>query len=182
MNLWTLPREAVLGGQHFAIRWQWQDALAVLKLLDEPRESWVCWLRAVERFYVSPVPTPLLGEAMRWMEDFLTAGQAYGGGLKLLDWQQDAMEILSDINRVAGTEVRQTSAHWWTFLGWFHAIGEGRLSELVSLRRKLATGQKLTEEEQSFYRQNRAKVRLQTAPDPEKQRLEQLLGGGKNGR
>ena len=49
--------------------------------------------------------------------------------------------IIADINKVAGTEVRSLSfLHWWTFLSFFHAIGEGQLSTLISIREKLRTG------------------------------------------
>lgn len=170
-DLYTLPRQAVLGDAVFDIRCAWQDALAVLQILDSDAPEWVRWFRAIDRFYVQRVPNELLGAAAAWMAEFLTAGRTDSGGVKLLDWQADAMEIIADINRVAGIEVRNTDAHWWTFLAWFHAIGEGQLSALVGLRRKLLRGEKLTAAEQEFYRQNKARVRLQSPDSTEKQKL-----------
>lgn len=174
MNLWTLPRSLELGGKEFPIRWGWQDVMAVLGELDADRPAWVCWFRAVRRFYAEEVPAHLLTEAAEKMSGFLTAGQSAQGGLKLMDWQQDALEIVADINRVAGREVRDENVHWWTFLGWFHAIGEGRLSELVCLRAKLARGEKLEPFEQEFYRRNRSRIRLQTEDEQAKRLKERL--------
>jgi len=94
-----------------------------------------------------------------------------------MDWQQDAMEIISDINRVAGREVRETDVHWWTFLAWFHAIGEGQLSALVSLRTKLARGEKLSDAEREFYMADPQKVRLAVPDSPEKQALLRRMDG-----
>ena len=63
---------------------------------------------------------------------------------KLMDWEQDARAIVADVNKVAGMEIRAlTYLHWWTFLSWFHAIGEGQLSTVVSIRDKLRRGKKL---------------------------------------
>lgn len=174
MNLWTLPRSLELGGKEFPIRWGWQDVMAVLAELDADRPEWVCWFRAVKRFYAEPVPAHLLGEAAEKLSGFITAGQSAQSGLKLMDWQLDALEIVADINRVAGREVRSENVHWWTFLGWFHAIGEGRLSELVALRAKLARGEKLEPFEQEFYRRNRSRIRLRR-PSEEEAALERRL-------
>lgn len=176
MSLWELPTAAVLGGKRFDIRPSWRDALAVMAILEEEGPEWARWFRAIDRFFVQRVPDALLMEAARFLEHFLTAGQTCAPGPKRMDWQQDAMEILSDINRVAGREVRETDAHWWTFLSWFHAIGEGQLSALVALRDKLARGERLTDGERAFCRQNPRKVRLRTADCPQKQRLLERLG------
>lgn len=175
-DLWSLPRTARLGQEEFPIRWDWRTALRLLQILEKEQQAPVLrWLRAVELFYCRPVPRRLLGEACRFLADFLEMGRPGKPGLRLLDWQADAQEIISDINRVAGREVRNENAHWWTFLSWFHAIGEGQLSALVAVRSKLARGEKLSAGEQEFYRRNRDRVRLEPASDPEKERLERLL-------
>jgi len=68
---------------------------------------------------------------------------------------------VADVNRVAGCEIRRLDfLHWWTFLAWFHSIGEGQLSTLVRIRRKLRQGKKLDEEEAAFYRENPEAVKL----------------------
>jgi hypothetical protein len=100
---------------------------------------------------------------------------------KLLDWDQDAQVIIADINKVAGTEVRSLPfLHWWTFLSFFHAIGEGQLSTLISIREKLRTGKKLEKWEQEYCRRNRSRVALPKKYSPEElaeqERLKRLLG------
>ena len=174
-DLWVLPRELTLEGEPYAIRWDYRTALAVMALLNgEDQPAHLRWFRALKRFYIRPVPDRLCGRAMTAMAEFLTQGQEGTPGVPLFDWQLDAPEIISDINRVAGFEVRKATVHWWTFLGWFHAIGEGRLSELVTLRGKLARGEKLTAAEEAFYRENRDRVRLRRPSDEEAALKERL--------
>ncbi len=101
-------------------------------------------------------------------------------GEKLISWQQDATMIVAEVNRVAGQEIRALPyLHWWTFLGWFHTVGEGRLSAVVALRRKLRRGQALEPWEKTFYRENREAVdmlpRYSRQEQQERARLEQLL-------
>ena len=80
---------------------------------------------------------------------------------RLLDWEQDASIIIGEVNRVAGCEIREKPfIHWWTFLSYFHAIGEGQLSFIVSLRQKRLRREKLTEWEQRYYAENRDTVEL----------------------
>ena len=175
MDLYTLPTVAVLGGREYGIRWEFRHVLAVLEILDGPGPEWLRWFRAVDAFFNEPVPDGLLPQAVGFLADFITAGQPGGSGPKLFDWHRDANAIISDVNRVAGFEVRREPVHWWTFLAWFRAIGEGQLSALVTVRSKLLRGEKLTDWEQTFYRENRDRVRLSPADDPEKQRLQKLL-------
>ena len=178
MDLWKLPTALTVGEREYPIAWEYREVLQVLAILnDEQKPLWQRWFRAVAAFYKQPIPNAGVTEAMAALADFITMGQEGQPGPRVFDWQQDAVEIISDINRVAGFEVRRESLHWWTFLGWFHAIGEGRLSFLVGLRSKLARGERLTEAEQEYMRRNPHRVRLQKPAAPEKQRLEALLNG-----
>ena len=118
--------------------------------------------------------------AIAYLSDFLSCGQPGSNGVKLMDWQQDAPEIISGVNAAAGTEVRSLPhLHWWSFLSYFHSIGEGRLSQLVAIRYKLSRGQKLESYEQEFYRQNKGKICLRAPESPDdtahRQALEALL-------
>ena len=95
--------------------------------------------------------------------------------------EQDSRFILAEVNRAAGTEIRSLPyLHWWTFLSYFHAIGEGQLSTLISIRTKLQNGKKLEPWEQDYYRKNRHLVDLRpryTAEEMAQQlKLNQLLG------
>ena len=98
----------------------------------------------------------------------------------MLDWQQDAGVIIAEVNKVAGQEIRALPyIHWWTFLSWFHGIGEGQLSTVVSIRQKRAEGKKLSDWEADFCRRNKAlvelPVRLSREEKEEKERLMGLL-------
>ena len=145
-------------------------------LEDSPLPELLRWKVAVAAFFQEPISDPLLPEAMEYLAKFLSGGRDAGRpGPKLLDWQLDAPAIIAGVNRVAGVEVRSLpKLHWWSFLSFFHSIGEGQLSLLVSIRDKLRKGKKLEPFEQEFYRENRAWVRMEK-DDPEKERLKKLL-------
>lgn len=74
---------------------------------------------------------------------------------KLVDWETDSTLICSAINHVAGKEVRaEEYIHWWTFLSYYMAIGECSLSFIVSIRNKIAKGEKLEKHEKKFKQEN----------------------------
>ena len=82
-----------------------------------------------------------------------TAG--YNAHTKLIDWKQDEALIVSAINNVARTEIRALPyLHWWTFLGYYMAVGESSLSTVVGIRNKLAKHKKLEKYEQEFRKDN----------------------------
>lgn len=178
---WQLPRQAQLGGRSFDIRTDFRDILEILGYLSAPEPEFIRWQVALALFYKAPVPESLEQEAMEYLSWFIRGGEAESPpGPRLMDWQQDAAAIISDVNRVAGCEIRALKAlHWWTFLSWFHAIGDGRLAELVRLRDKRRRGQKLTAQELEFCRRNKDRVELKTPLSAEEQaeqaRLQKLL-------
>ena len=74
---------------------------------------------------------------------------------KLIDWEQDSQLVCSAINKVAGKEIRaEKFVHWWTFLAYYMAVGEGPLSTVVSIRDKIVKGKKLEKYENEFRREN----------------------------
>lgn len=74
---------------------------------------------------------------------------------KLLDWEKDSPMICSAVNKVANTEIRALEyLHWWTFMGYYMAVGESSLSTVVSIRYKVATHQKLEDHEKKFKQHN----------------------------
>lgn len=74
---------------------------------------------------------------------------------KTIDWEGDAQLISSAVNNVAGKEIRAESyLHWWTFMGYFNAVGESALSTVVGIRSKIAKGKKLEKYEQEFRSEN----------------------------
>ena len=89
---------------------------------------------------------------------FFNCGQTHTSGetnYKTLDWEQDAQLISSAVNKVAGKEIRaEQYLHWWTFMGYFNAIGESALATVVGIRSKIAKGKKLEKYENEFRRDN----------------------------
>ena len=103
-------------------------------------------------------------EAMQAMMKFISYNYddelASSAKVKLIDWVQDESLIVSGINGVAKTEIRELKyLHWWTFLSYYMAIGDGPLATVVSIRNKLAKGKKLEKYEQEFRRENPAYFR-----------------------
>lgn len=74
---------------------------------------------------------------------------------KLIDWDADSVIISSAVNQVAGKEVRaEQYIHWWTFMGYYMAVGECLLSTVVGIRYKMATGKQLEKHERKFRAEN----------------------------
>lgn len=102
---------------------------------------------------------PYLNEAVKKMYWFFNCGDESGVGAnkhrKLIDWQGDQQLIASAINKVANTEVRALPyMHWWTFMGYYLAIGESPLATIVGIRSKIVEGKKLEKHEQKFKNDN----------------------------
>jgi len=180
-NLWTLPENVEIAGKSYPINWDFRDILEIFSYLSDPDLPDVFkWKIALSLFYKEEIPAT---GAMEAFTEFIRAGeqpQAHTAP-RLFDWTQDAPVILAEINKVAGREIRrEKDIHWWTFLGWFHAIGEGRFSLLVALRDKIFRGEPLTDGEARFYRENKALVEIRNRYSrremAEKERLLALLG------
>lgn len=184
MNVWQLPDRAVIGGRTYGIHGDFRDILEIFSYLNDPDlPDFVKWQIALALFYEGEIPRENEQEAMEFLAEFIACGkkEAASPGPKLLDWEQDADMIVADVNKVAGREIRALPfVHWWTFMAWFHAIGEGQLSAVVAIRDKLRRGKKLEKWEQDFYRENKARVVLKkrySAEDLAQQaRLKRMLG------
>lgn len=183
MMSWSLPTTAVIGGVEYQINADFRDILEIMGYLEDPDQpEFVRWAVALALFYEEDIPDEHKQEAAEFLASFLTCGKTdEKPAPKLLDWEQDAQAIVADVNKVAGTEIRALPfLHWWTFLSYFHAIGEGQLSTVVSIRDKLHRGKKLEKWEQEFYRNNKALVDLKRRYSAEElaeqKRLKELLG------
>ncbi|MDD6319606.1 MAG: Gp15 family bacteriophage protein [Oscillospiraceae bacterium] len=184
-DAWCLPSCLTVEGKSYGIHADYRDVLDVIQCLngkDEP--EFIRWYVALSLFYKEEVPVCHRSAAMNAMADFIACGQpqSCAPGPKLLDWQRDAAVIVADVNRVAGQEVRALPfLHWWTFIAYFNAIGEGQLSTLLRVRGKLRRGRKLEPWEMDYYRENRALVDGREPPtvqeQQEKARLERILAG-----
>lgn len=93
------------------------------------------------------------------MFTFFNCGQEGSSGVnvdyKLIDWQKDSQIISSAINKVAGKETRaEEYIHWWTYMGYYMAVGESPLATIVSIRHKIVKNKKLEKYEMEFRRDN----------------------------
>ena len=186
---WGLPTQAVIEDRVYEIRTDFRDLLELLRWLDgnaDPQlDQGERWYVAMRLFYpdFGAMPRQDWPAATRFLTRFLSAGHPEPDrpGPRLMDWQQDAPLIAAGISRVAGQDVRALPyLHWWSFLGWFDAIGEGTFATVVAIRDKLRRGKKLEGWELDFYRTHRPLVDLRAAEDPEaraeKRRLLARLG------
>lgn len=74
---------------------------------------------------------------------------------KLIDWELDEQMICAAVNKVAGKEIRfEEYLHWYTFMGYYTAVGDGLLSTVVGIRDKIVKGKKLEKYEKEFKRDN----------------------------
>lgn len=183
MTGWQLPQQAQIGGNNYHLHTDYREILEIFSYLqDESQPEFLRWRIALALFYEEEVPEEDQAQAAEYFRWFINCGSEEQGepGPKLLDWEQDAQDIVADVNKVAGQEIRGLPyLHWWTFLGWFHGIGEGNLSTLVSVREKLRRGKKLEPWEQEYYRRNRSRVILRKKYSAqelaEQERLQKLL-------
>ena len=172
---WGLPKSVTFSGKEYTHRSDFREILKLLSLLgDENKPETLRWYAACFYFYQGQLPPA--EEAVSYLERFLTAGQKAAPGPRLFDWNHDAQLIAGAVNAVAGREVREMEyLHWWTFLGYFRAIGEGPFATVVSIRDKRRRGAKLTPQEQEFARTHAAMLKLPTPDTEEKRKLEALL-------
>ena len=184
MTGWELPKEAVIGGKTYELHTDYRDILEAFSILqDEGMPEFLRWRIALALFYEEEIPDEDFQEAAEYFCRFVTCGreETSDPGPQLIHWQQDAQDIVADVNKVAGQEIRAMPyLHWWTFLGLFRGIGEGNLSMLVSIRDKLRRGKKLEPFEQEYYRRNKDRVKMQknySAEElAEQERLKAILG------
>lgn len=185
MTPWKLPYEAAFGGKTYAIHSDYRDILEIFSYFEDPDlPAYLKWRIALGLFYDEEIPSAHLQEAMAFLASFIRGGreEPERPGPKLLDWEQDGAVIAAEVNKVAGQEIRALPfVHWWTFLSWFHGIGEGQLTTLVSIREKLRKGQKLEPHEKAYYQSNKGAVDLKKRYSREeteaRQALERLLDG-----
>lgn len=94
---------------------------------------------------------------------------------KLIDWEQDCQLICSAVNKVCGKEIRsEPYMHWWTFMGYFTAIGESPISTIIHIRDKIVHGKKLEKHERE-YRNNNPQYFIWNNKTVEEQEADQLV-------
>ena len=185
MNIYALPKSAFIGGTEYEINGDFRDVLEIIEYLnDTSRPEFIRWQIAMGLFYEGEIPEQYHREAMEYLSEFISYGEAAGRlSPKLIDWKQDAQIIIGDVNKVAGREVREASfLHWWTFLSYFYGIGEGQLSTVISIRSKKSSGKKLEKWEETYYKKNKHKIDFQKPKTQEdtaaQEYFNKWLGGG----
>lgn len=165
--MYEIPTSILIGEQSYHIRNDGDfrmvlDCFAALEDIELSREERiiVCLLifydlddeETIEQF--DDIET-----AVKEMFRFMNGGSDSTVGAvsnhKLIDWEQDSQLVCSAVNKVAGKEIRaEKYIHWWTFLAYYMAVGEGPLATVVSIRDKIVKGKKLEKYENEFRRDN----------------------------
>lgn len=130
--------------------------------LSENERILACLIIFYEDFNDIESVLSLDGDAQKSLLDnaflFFNCGQQSVAGktnYKTIDWEQDSQLISSAVNKVAGREIRADQyLHWWTFMGYFNAVGESALATVVGIRSKIAKQEKLEKYEQKFRADN----------------------------
>lgn len=164
MDVYRLPKTAIIAGAQYPINTDFRDILEILSYLnDTGKPEYIRWQIAVALFFDGEIQDACQKEAMEYLSEFISYGEEENQpSPRLMDWKQDANMIIGDVNKVAGKEIREMGyLHWWTFLSYFYGIGEGQLSTIISIRAKKSSGKKLEKWEEEFYRKNRKKVDFQ---------------------
>ena len=169
MDCYSLPTSVLINEQKFKIR-NSADYRMILDcfeaLEDTELDSNMRVYTAMIIFYeaiseLEDIPKVFgsnIKNAVLEMYKFFNCGKESVGAkcpYKLIDWQEDSQMIASAINNVTKKEVRQEYyIHWWTFMGYYCAIGESTLSTVVGIRWKIANHKKLEKHERDFKNQN----------------------------
>ena len=159
-----LPMSLNVAGEEYPIRTDYRVILTIFAAFNDPnlddREKITICLNCL--YKVIPDDCE---EAMKQAMWFIDGAELPGNGssARLMDWEQDEGMIFAAVNRVAGKEIRAVEyLHWWTFLGFFYEIGEGRFATVVGIRSKMAKGKQLTKEERDLLRDNGDTIKLKT--------------------
>lgn len=193
--MYELPTSVELNGESFKIR-ENGDFRMILHLfevfnaddLDGQERTIASLMLFYEDFNTveDVLSFPYVEEAVEQMFYFIDCGQpeTKTQNVKLIDWQADSVLITSAINNVAGKEIRaEKYLHWWTFIGYYMAIGECALSEVVSIRYKIAHGQKLEKHEKRFRQENPQYFTIDMRSREQKEAddyVQSLWNGGQN--
>ena len=169
MNRYTLPTQIEVKKERFDIRnrGDYRIVLSCFNILydndlNDQEKILTCLLVFYEDFDDVDDLMDLKGdtrdELVKQMFWFFDCGNDYKNDKqkpRLIDWDKDSMLITSAINNVAKQEIRSLEyLHWWTFIGYYMAIGDCALSNIVAIRDKVANHKKLEKHEKEFINEN----------------------------
>ncbi len=166
--MFEIPTSVEVDGRKFRIRNNGDyrvifDCFKVLKAqdLDQKERLLACLIIFYEDFSTieDMNEVPDIQELVSKMYDFFNCGSPVPIGTQnnhsVVDWENDAQLICSAVNNVAGKEIRsEPYIHWWTFMGYYTAIGESPISTIIQIRTKMLENKKLEKHEKEFRRRN----------------------------
>lgn len=167
-----LPKAVYIGGKALSIRYDFRVILEIITMLNDIELTNADKAEALlTMFYVNPEEIDDVQQAVTECYSFIDQGSKQKKKQpRLIDWEQDFDYIVAPVNRVLGYEIRSVDydaetntggLHWWTFLSAYMEIGsECLLSQIVSMRDKLARNKKLEKYEREWLRHNRHLVDL----------------------
>lgn len=170
-----LPKSVEIGGEEFAIRYDFRVILDIFEAMNDPElNDQERALAVLQMFYVDWEQLTDYDAAIKECIRFINGGQEEPSGKKapnLVSWEQDFPYIVAPINRVIGQEIRSVEydlktntggLHWWTFLSAYYEIGDCLFAQIVRIREKKAKGKALDKSDREFYRKNRALIDIKT--------------------
>lgn len=166
--MYEIPTTVRINGEEYAIRNDGDYRVILdcfLALEDDTLDSKERLLAALIIFYkdfnsVQDIYSfEYLEEAVTGMYNFFNCGQEPSENnsvnYKLIDWEKDSQLICSAINKVANKEIRaEKYLHWWTFMGYYAAIGESALTTIIHIRDKIVRQERLDKTERKYKQRN----------------------------
>lgn len=183
--LGILPEELEVNGKDYEINTDYHIALLIFEALEDPnltdKERAYCILDLLYCNF-EEIPAEDIEEAFKQAAWYLDGGREYVKPVKkekpVLSWTQDEDMIFSGVNKLigGGQDVRTMRMHWWTFLGLFNEMEEGPLSQIIGIRSKKNSGEKLEKWEKKFYEKNKEKVDIKRKmSDEAKEEMQNIL-------
>lgn len=168
---WDLPTRAEIGGELYDIATDFREIFEIISYMQGDEDDETKSLVALNLFYedLASIPRDYIQDAATYLTSFIDCFEPHDvkEKPKTIDWEQDRNMIAAEVNKIAGCEVRLLPyLHWFTFVGYFYAIGEGQLATICSIRKKKREGKKLEKWEQEFYRENKAKIDFRQTEEP----------------
>ena len=163
-----LPQALEVGGKMLPIHTDFRKVIGLFPMFNDPElsgieKAYVC-VRVLYKCKISEQDFDEAVEKAYWFID--------GGGMptsepekaRIIDWEKDERMIMPAVSKTVGVpDVRSLPyLHYWTFLGAFGEIGEGLLSTVLNIRRKLADGETLEKWERDYVHKNRDLIEILT--------------------
>lgn len=186
-----LPKSVEIGGEIFAIRYDYRVILDIFEAINDPELSdQERALAMLQIFYLDFEKLSDYEAAIKECIKFINGGKEESKEKKsqnLVSWEQDFPVIIAPVNRVLGMEIRSIEydpetntggLHWWTFLSAYYEIGDCLFAQIVRIRDKKAKGKKLDKSEQDFYKKNRDMIDIKTHYSEAENDLVKMWTGG----